>query len=86
VSERREFLEGGLAPLHCDRCGTRVLVKKNSARHTSVQWTSDPAATCPEFAKAVADGAVSALVDTCWTLHETIERAARDGLLEVPGD
>ncbi|CRK59605.1 hypothetical protein [Alloactinosynnema sp. L-07] len=86
MSERREFLDGGLVPLVCARCATRVLVKKTSVRHTSVQWTSPPAETCPEFAAAVAGGTLSALVDTCWTLRESIEQAVRDGKLEVPGD
>ncbi|WP_436491977.1 hypothetical protein [Actinokineospora sp. HUAS TT18] len=86
MSERQEFLGGGMVPLECARCATKVLVKKTSARHTSVQWTSAPADTCPEFAAAVADGTLSALVDTCWTLRESIEQAVRDGRLEVPGD
>ena len=86
MSERREFLDGGLVPLKCARCATKVLVKKTSARHTSVQWTSAPADTCPEFAAAVDGGTLSALVDTCWSLRASIEQAVRDGVLEVPGD
>ncbi|HEX6346798.1 hypothetical protein [Umezawaea sp.] len=80
MSERREFLEGGLRPVECLACGNRVLVKKHSLRHTSVQWTSDAALSCPEFAAAGRD---TALIATCLALRDSIERAVRDGVLEV---
>ena len=41
TAERTEFLAGGLRPHACASCGTRVLVKKNSVKHTSIQWTTD---------------------------------------------
>jgi hypothetical protein len=80
VTERREFLEGGLRPLACLACGNQVLVKKNSLQHTSVQWTSDAARSCPEFA---ANGRATALIATCPKLRDSIEQAVRDGALEV---
>jgi hypothetical protein len=79
-AERREFLEGGLRPVECAGCGNRVLVKKNSLQHTSVQWTSDAASSCPEFAAA---GGSTALIATCGKLRDSIEQAVRDGVLEV---
>lgn len=75
MSERDEFLSGGLRPVRCD-CGNRVLVKKNSPQHTSVQWLSDTS-SCPEL------GARSAFVPTCLRLRDSIEKAVRDGTLEV---
>jgi hypothetical protein len=80
VTERREFLEGGLRPVECLDCGNRVLVKKNSLKHTSVQWTSDAARSCPEFA---ANGRATALIATCLKLRDSIEKAVLDGVLEV---
>jgi hypothetical protein len=80
VTERREFLEGGLRPVECLDCGNLVLVKKNSPKHTSVQWTSDAARSCPEFA---ANGRSTALIATCLKLRDSIEKAVRDGVLEV---
>lgn len=80
MTERREFLEGGLLPLACLACGNRVLVKKNSLQHTSVQWTTDAARSCPEFA---ANGRDTALIATCLKLRDSIDQAVRDGVLEV---
>lgn len=83
AAERREFLEAGLRPVECLSCGNRVLAKKNSPQHTSVQWTSDAARSCPEFA---ANGGRTALIATCLKLRESIEQAVRDGVLEVADD
>jgi hypothetical protein len=83
-AETLEFLTAGLHPVDCDSCGNRVLVRKASAAQTSVQWQSDPAASCPEFAARVAAGEVSARIDTCGKLRHSIELAVASGLLEVP--
>ena len=76
MSERDEFLVGGMVPVRCD-CGNRVLVKKNSPQHTSVQWLSDTS-TCVELR-----GPRSAFVPTCLRLRDGIEKAVREGTLEV---
>jgi hypothetical protein len=83
-TEIREFLTRGLAPVDCHSCGNRVLVRKTSLAHTSVQWTSDPAASCPEFAARVAAGELSARIDTCPKLRTSIDLAVAEGLIEVP--
>ena len=76
-----DFLEAGLTPLACGHCGAVVRVKKNSPKHTSIQWTTD-ASSCPVYAAA---GVSSARADTCERLAESIRAAARAGELEVPG-
>lgn len=83
LAERTEFLADGFVPLACQACGTSVLVKKNSRKHTSIQWTSDPATSCPRYAERVAAGERTALLDTCEQLQESITRAATDGRIEV---
>jgi DNA-directed RNA polymerase subunit RPC12/RpoP len=83
LSDRRGYLLGGLRELACDRCGVRVLVKKNSPQHTSVQWTSEAVRGCAEFATAAAGGRATALVATCASLRASIDRAAAEGHLEV---
>lgn len=85
-AELTEFLTGGLCPVTCHACGTRVLVKKNSPQHTSIQWTTDAASSCPVFAGQAAAGATTALLDTCAKLGEAITDAVRDGLLAVGDD
>ncbi len=79
MSELAEFLTGGLREHTCRSCGTRVLVKKNSLQHTSIQWLTD-ASSCPVFASA--DGP-TALIDTCPKLSDSIGDAVREGSLGV---
>lgn len=69
---------GGMCEVRCDRCAAVVRVAKFSPEHTSVQWTSDATAACAEFA-----GRRHALVRTCESLRESIDRAVREGRLEV---
>ena len=70
-----------MQPLSCHRCGTCVLVKKNSLAHTLVQWTSDTDG-CVELAEhAEVD---RGRVPTCLQLRDSIETAVRRGQLHVP--
>jgi hypothetical protein len=80
----RLYLEDGLVPVACSRCATGVLVKKNSPQHTSVQWTSDAATSCPEIGAQVAAGARGAQILGCASLKQSIEDAVRNGRLAVP--
>ncbi|MEU3270763.1 hypothetical protein ABZ639_07935 [Saccharomonospora sp. NPDC006951] len=79
-SDTEEFLTEGLRPVSCHACATTVLVKKNSPKHTSIQWTTDAGTSCPVFAERVADGTHPALLDTCDQLRESIGAAAREGV------
>lgn len=83
-ADQQHYLSGGLQPLDCRNCGNRVLVKKESPEHTSVQWTSDSASSCPQLGARVAAGQAAARVESCGHLKETIDQAAREGRLEVP--
>lgn len=76
MRESARYLTEGLRPHVCDGCGTTVLVKKNSPQHTSVQWQGATSA-CPWLGPLVAG---------CSLLRDSIERAVRDGTIEVPGD
>lgn len=80
LADRADFLTVGLRPISCRTCAVSVLVKKNSRKHTSIQWTSDATADCPVFADGVANGRHPALMDTCPNLSETIAAAADDGV------
>lgn len=81
LADRRLFLTEGLVPLACRTCGTEVLVRKNSPKHTSVQWMSNPAQSCPVFAGRRAGGTPAALVDACEYLTESIAHATKTGLI-----
>jgi hypothetical protein len=83
-ADKRRYVEDGLTPIACERCATTVLVKKNSEKHTSIQWTTDAAASCPEIAARVAVGVRSALVLGCPMLQQSIAAAVAAGGLAVP--
>jgi hypothetical protein len=83
-ADKRRYVEDGFRPVSCSRCATQVLVKKNSRRHTSVQWTSDAADSCPEIAAQVAAGTPGGQILGCGTLKQSIEDATEAGALTVP--
>ncbi|MFI7600447.1 hypothetical protein [Actinoplanes sp. NPDC049681] len=83
LAERRAYLEDGLAELSCDRCGALVRAGKRSLQQTSVQWTVRAARECTALAAAHAAGRPAALVPTCPDLRDSIDRAVREGRLEV---
>jgi hypothetical protein len=83
AEDRRLYVEIGFAPVSCAACGVEAFVKKNSQKHTSVQWTAAGVAGCPEIAAArTADP--HGLVLGCPKLAESIAQAVRDGALVVP--
>ena len=65
-----------MVPITCGTCGTDVLVSKNSAAQTSIQWEVDSTA-CPRRAEL-------AVGDTCPHLADSIRDAVFEGKLEVP--
>jgi hypothetical protein len=86
LEDMRLYVEGGFVPVVCASCATRVMVKKNSAKHTSVQWMSDAATSCPEIGAQVAAGARGAQILGCGRLRESIEAAVRSGAVTVPDE
>ena len=83
AEDRRFYVEIGFVPVVCAACGTEALVKKNSRKHTSVQWTSAGVAGCPEISAARAADP-HALVLGCPKLADSIAAAVRDGTVVVP--
>jgi DNA-directed RNA polymerase subunit RPC12/RpoP len=74
--DRQESLHGGLAPVDCARCGVRVLVKKHSLQHTSVQWSASAVTSCPDLRGG-------ATTPTCLALRDSIDHAVKVGRLAV---
>jgi hypothetical protein len=83
AEDRRLYIEIGFAPVTCAACGVEALVKKNSQKHTSVQWTASGVAGCPEISAARAADP-NGLVLGCPKLADTIAAAVRDGTVVVP--
>ena len=69
-----------LREVACGRCGAAVLAAKFSMQHTSVQWSGAAMRACEEFAAA---SQPAALVPTCASLRDSIDRAVLEGRLEV---
>jgi hypothetical protein len=69
--------------IDCDRCGAAVRVAKFSPEHTSVQWNASSVRTCTEFGAKVASGEQTALIDSCASLRDSIDRAVKAGRLEM---
>ena len=86
AADMQLYVEIGLAPVTCSHCGTEVLVKKNSPKHTSVQWLTDAASSCLEIRAQVQAGATGGRVLGCARLKQSIEDAVRRGELTVPDD
>jgi hypothetical protein len=83
LTEPTDERDTGFTPVACDRCGATALVAKFSLQHTSVQWSLESVRACAEFRARCAAGEPSALIDTCTSLRDSIERAVTDGRLEV---
>jgi hypothetical protein len=83
AADKRLYVEIGFSPVVCATCGLEALVKKNSRKHTSVQWPAAGAATCPEIAAARA-AEPTALVLGCSRLKASIEDAVRAGAVVIP--
>jgi hypothetical protein len=83
AEDRRFYIEIGFAPIVCAGCGVEAFVKKNSRKHTSVQWTAEGVAGCTEISAARAADP-HGLVLGCPKLAETIAEAVRDGSVVVP--
>jgi hypothetical protein len=71
--------EERLTPVRCGHCGLQVRAGRRSPTQTSVQW-SGPA--CDRLVMA-AGGRPTALVPTCPDLRDSLDRAVREGRLEV---
>jgi hypothetical protein len=78
AADKRLYLEIGFTPVACSACGVKVAVKKNSRKHTSVQWTRAAVDQCPELA------ADPGLRLGCPRLKESIDAAVRAGTIVVP--
>jgi hypothetical protein len=83
LAVRADDRQATVRPVSCARCGAVVMAAKFSPQHTSVQWTPAAVRTCAEFTARVAGGEQTALIDTCASLHRSIDQAARAGRLPV---
>jgi len=84
-ADKRLYVEVGLVPVACNACGAEVGVKKNSRRHTSIQWSAAAVAACPEFATGAGEKC-GGLPLGCSKLKATIDAGVEDGTIVVADD
>src|SRR3954453_14278796 len=83
AADKRLYVEIGFTPVACATCGIEALVKKNSRKHTSVQWPPGGVAACPEIGEIRAADP-RALILGCSRLKASIEDAVHDGRVVIP--
>ena len=83
LEDQRLYLDGRLREIACLDCLAKVRVKKNSERHTAVQWTDEALGHCQEFARLSAQAGGRPVYETCPRLMASIDRAVSEGELEV---
>lgn len=81
--DRALYLRARLVEVACQDCLARVRVKKNSERHTSIQWTSDALAQCAEFARLATSPRGRAIREACPRLRASIDEAVRAGVIQI---
>jgi hypothetical protein len=85
AADQRLYLDASLQEVSCLDCLARVLVKKNSEFHTSIQWTAEGQSACAEFARKNAEAGHRVVHESCSRLKASIDAAVREGRLRVSG-
>jgi hypothetical protein len=80
LEDQRLYTAARLVEVACLDCLARVGVKKNSEHHTSIQWTAEARAQCPELARRPS-GRESH--PACPRLAASIDAAAREGQVPI---
>jgi len=78
LADQQLYTSGWLTEVACQDCLARVGVQKNSEQHTSIQWSPEAVAACPEMARSP-----RALHEGCPRLRTSIEAAVRAGLIPI---
>jgi len=84
LEDRRRYLEGHLVEVECLDCLARVRVRKQSDFHTSIEWSAEAVAACPELARQRQSGSIH-VPATCSRLQDSIRSAVREGKIEIGG-
>ncbi len=83
LEDRELYTSSGLEEVPCMDCSARVLVRKNSEHHTSIQWTREAVGNCQTFAKMDQQEGGRSVHAGCPRLNKSIEEAVRDGAVSV---
>ena len=81
--DRETYTRAGFQPVECRSCGTSVSVRKNSEKHTSIQWTDGSDRNCPVLSEWREEGSLPDGEDTCPRMLASIRYAYAEGLLTI---
>ena len=83
LADQLLYTSAQLTEVACLDCLARVLVKKNSDHHTSIQWSEEAVRACPEFTRMTGTPDGRPLQQGCSRLAASIDAAARDGIIPI---
>jgi hypothetical protein len=84
VEDQRLYTQARLVEVECLDCLAHVGVKKNSEHQTSVQWTAEAQAQCPDLVRRKAAANGERLIHArCPRLAASIEAAVADGRIQI---
>ena len=83
LDDRELYTRSSLSDVTCRQCQARVMVRKNSEHHTSIQWDSEALAACAEFQKMATEPGGRHVYASCSRLRSSIDRAVAEGELEI---
>ena len=83
LEDRALYTRSRLAEVACRECQARVMVRKNSEHHTSIQWSEEAVADCAFFDELSRQDDGRPIHSACPRLLASIDEAVRDGVLSV---
>jgi hypothetical protein len=83
LEDQRLYTRARLVEVDCTACAARVMVKKNSEHHTSIQWTQEAVGECAEFARLAGEPGGRKVYAHCHQLADSIEQAVKDGNVPI---
>jgi len=83
LEDRALYTRSRLVEVACLDCRARVMVRKNSEHHTSIQWTEEAVADCTTFAAMSGQEGGRPVHTACPRLVASIEAAVRDGAVPI---
>lgn len=81
--DRETYTRDGFQPVECRSCGTCVSVRKNSEKHTSIQWSAGSDRSCPVLTEWRGGGERPQGEDTCPRMLASIRYAYAEGLITL---
>jgi hypothetical protein len=83
LEDQRLYTAERMAEVACLDCLARVLVKKNSRHHTSIQWDREALDHCAVFARQQSGGGSRKVHEGCPRLVASIDDAVREGRIPI---